>query len=91
MNKRFAVLVAILCGVLAYTTANAKGKGKKGKSLDEVESYLKKHDANHNNLIERSECSSSDATFNRADANHDGKLSRGELAEMLHAPEPKKK
>lgn len=89
MKTNFAALVAICIGMLVPAAVSAKGKGKK-KSLSEVESYLKKHDANHNGIIERSECSSSDATFNRIDANHDGKLSRGELAEMLHAPASRK-
>lgn len=91
MKTKLAALVAISLAALVPTAGNAKGKGKKNKPVDEVENYLKKHDANHNNIIERSECSSSEATFNRVDANHDGKLSRGELAEMLHAPTPKKK
>ena len=91
MKTKIAAMVAIALTMLVPASVDARGKGKKNKPVDEVASYLKKHDANHNNLIERSECSSSDATFNRADANHDGKLTRPELAEMLHAPEPKKK
>jgi len=70
----------------------AKGKGgKKGPPADPVTSYLKKHDENKNGAIERSECSSSDTTFSRADANHDGKLDKAELADLLHVSEPKKK
>lgn len=91
MKKSFVPIVAIVLGILCPGVVSAKGKAGKKKQSDPSELYIKAHDANKNGSIERSECIQGDAAFNRADGNHDGKLNKSEVADLLHVAEPKKK
>jgi hypothetical protein len=84
---------ALLCVLSVAINVAALGRGM--KKIDPVESYLKLHDKNKDGSIDKTESPMSAASFDKADKNHDGKLSKEELAEALHmrskAPAKKKK